>query len=185
MSPNPGPNAKATLLRKSSRILWLRTFSKYHLILCMSGVQSENLKVAVIGASRGLGLALTKLLQKDPRVGVIKAISRKPHQSADLTKVQPFVYDLSSEDLSPLCTELELFQPDKIIYCAGGGPFSRFEDAKWSAHSWAFHVTFLSAAKLAHWYMARAEASAAHQFIMVGSSIAESQGDANASSYAA
>jgi short-subunit dehydrogenase len=145
---------------------------------------ANQTKVAILGASRGLGLCLARQLQLDPEVQSILAISRKPLAEPDLSKSRPFVFDLASEDLQPLFAELELFQPNVIIYSAGGGPFAKFENSKWQSHQWAFQVTFLSVAKILHWYLARPQANIGQQFVALGSSIAESQGDSQASSYA-
>lgn len=141
------------------------------------------MNVAVIGASRGLGRSLASLLSEKSEVSEILCVSRKP-ASESLESVKHFSCDLS-KDVDDLVAELENFNPNKIFYVAGGGPYGKFESLKWSAHEWALNVTFLSAARLAHWFMARKTQALDPQFVFVGSSIAESKADANASSYAA
>jgi short-subunit dehydrogenase len=143
-----------------------------------------KVKVAVIGASRGLGKALTDHLELNSEVSEILGVSRNPDTQMLSAKLKPFAFDLS-KDLAPLLAELELFNPNRIFYLAGGGPYGRFDSQKWSAHEWSLNVTFLSAARLTHWFMSRKEQALDPQFVLIGSSIAEASADANAASYAA
>lgn len=146
---------------------------------------SQAKKVAILGASRGLGRSLVQTLESDRATGEILAVSRNPNLQESSEKVSAFGFDLASEKLDALIAELEEFRPDIVIYCAGGGPYSKFEQAKWKSHDWALQVSFLAAARLAHWFMGRKQASTADQWIWVGSAIAEAQGDPCGSSYAA
>ncbi|NQY99058.1 MAG: SDR family oxidoreductase [Bdellovibrionales bacterium] len=143
-------------------------------------------KVAILGASRGLGRAIAERLQQTESVESLLCVSRKPASGeTTLSKSEFFEFDLSKPDLSDLIQKLNAFAPDCIFYCAGGGPFSNYQQAKWSAHQWALRVSFLAAAEICHWFLGQQGASKARQMVMIGSSVAESQGDAQAASYAA
>ncbi|MCB0343411.1 MAG: SDR family oxidoreductase, partial [Bdellovibrionales bacterium] len=80
-----------------------------------------------------------------------------------------------------LLIKLNEFQPEQIIYVAGGGPFGRFHDKKWKDHEWAWQVSFLTPARLLHWAGGQKQLK---QFIVIGSSVAEDNPDPNAASYA-
>lgn len=78
--------------------------------------------------------------------------------------------------------EVQEFQPQRLIYVAGGGPFGMFHQKAWGAHEWAFHVNFLFPAFLAH---ALLQKPGIQQMIFIGSAIAESTVDPRAASYSA
>lgn len=144
----------------------------------------QNLKIAILGASRGLGLSLTRGLLKQNNIQLFLS-SRKvmtidapvrAHDTllaADFSKVQ-------EQDL--VLQKLQIFSPHIIFYVAGGGPFGPYEDKKWFDHEWAFEVTFKFAARTLHAGLAWPELK---QMIVVGSEVAESKPDAGAASYAA
>jgi short-subunit dehydrogenase len=71
---------------------------------------------------------------------------------------------------------------DKVFYVAGGGPYGAFAEREWKDHQWALEVSFLFPARLLHTFLRH---GAGAQFILVGSSVAESEGDPKAASYCA
>jgi short-subunit dehydrogenase len=86
-----------------------------------------------------------------------------------------------TKNFEALMENLRRFQADQVFYLAGGGPYGDFQNKAWKDHLWAWEVTFLSAARLLHFILAEFKGS---QMVLCGSSVAESQGDARAASYA-
>lgn len=143
-------------------------------------------RAVVIGASRGLGAALSKLLVKG---GVeVLGVARKEELLKDLAnqslgKFKPFVFDLlASDGWDSLESILSAHAPSRIYYVAGGGPYGFFKERPFHAHQWAWKVTFEAAARLCHWSLRQARSP---QMVLVGSSICEERPDPMASSYAA
>ena len=139
-------------------------------------------RIAILGASRGLGLELTQVAQK---WGEVLAISRRIEQSFALgsSGVKKLNADFSvSEGQQKALRALSEFAPTKIFYVAGGGPFGRFLEKDWSAHDWALQVTFLFPAQMVH---SLCKQYPKCQVVLVGSSVAENQGDPLAASYSA
>jgi short-subunit dehydrogenase len=141
-------------------------------------------RVAILGASRGLGAELHKVIQLDPSVDSIFVSSRKVVDAAP--KTQAFVCDFTKKDQQiNLLDALVTFRPTAILYIAGGGPFGRFEDKKWKDHEWALELGFLFPAKLLHFATSVLTLTGLTTILFVGSRIAESSPDPMAASYAA
>lgn len=146
-------------------------------------------RYAILGGSRGLGRALYEKLFFSETDAQFLLSSRKIKEASikDSTRTQILATDFSITPVPEIFLNvLSVFDPTHIIYTAGGGPYGPFEKKKWSDHQWALNVNFLFPAQLLH-----AVANAPDRFsrlknmTFVGSSIAESQPDKMASSYAA
>ena len=148
-------------------------------------VQIGVMKVAVIGASRGLGRELCLQIKDQAEVW---AVARKiaPLKELGQSMGQSFTYislDVTKErDLAALLTGLEHLHPDKIFMTVGGGPYGPFEKRDFKDHEWAMQVTYSVQARVAHWCLARPRKP---QLMVTGSSVAESQADPGAASYSA
>ncbi len=133
----------------------------------------EGERILVLGGSRGLGAALMQALEA--RKTNPMSYSRKSAVSFDFSQTEswPKIYD-----------RIRSLNPQRIIYCAGGGPYGSFQKFQWKDHSWAFKVTFEFPASLLHFLLQNGKTDL-EQLILIGSSIAESQPDPGAASYAA
>jgi NAD(P)-dependent dehydrogenase (short-subunit alcohol dehydrogenase family) len=137
-------------------------------------------KCAVLGASRGLGFHLVEALSPQ---GPVLAVSRTQGEWTEAPGFEYWACDFSrGESIHLLVERLLEFAPEQIIYVAGGGPYGPFLQQKWASHQWALQVTFLTPALLLREVGGKAWLK---QFLYVGSSVAEAQGDAYAASYAA
>ena len=139
--------------------------------------------IAILGASRGLGLELAKHLRQTEQlflaarnVESLKAEFSAPHM------VQSFDFTRDSQ-WDELFLQLKSHKVRRIIYCAGGGPYGEYEKKAWKDHMWAYHLNFLFPAFLLHACLKESELF--QQFIYVGSDICESKPDPNAASYSA
>ncbi len=139
----------------------------------------------IFGGSRGLGLSLLKLCEKETSGRFVPlSISRKrgeleanqKHFSWDLAQ-GPLFEEKFSEFKNHLGSS-----PIRILYAAGGGPYGAFSKKAFKDHQWAFELNFLSPARLLHWAL---NDDRLRQFIYVGSQVAEDKPDPMASSYAA
>lgn len=136
-------------------------------------------KIAILGASRGLGAALvTEALRAGAQV---LAIARKPSPA---TKGATFLSaDVATEFGQQQALEaLSAQVPDRVFICVGGGPFGAFAAKKWMDHLWALQVSFLFPARVVHHLWSNQSQS---QIILVGSSVAEASADPGAASYSA
>jgi short-subunit dehydrogenase len=146
-------------------------------------------RYVLLGASRGLGWAVyQELLRQAPKASFLlssrKIDARAGEVSSQTTLLKQDFSQTPVKDgfLQQLCE----FAPTHLIYLAGGGPYGNFGEKKWSDHQWALKTTFLYPAELLHHIVSeRSKWGALRQVICVGSSIAESQPDPKASSYAA
>jgi short-subunit dehydrogenase len=159
-------------------------------------------KVAVLGASRGLGLAISQYIALKNQNSQLLLISRKIKESLvqiqkktpevlgfNPSQVQSFTCDFSNpHNITPLLEELKSFSPHQIIYVSGGGPFGDFQIKNWQDHNWALQVNLLFPAELLHRVLniigAGVELEQLSQFVFVGSAIAESNADPRSASYA-
>ena len=130
-------------------------------------------KVAILGASRGLGLAISNRLSNASEKNTVFNFSRKL-SSHDFSK---------QEHWEQIIKSIFGVSPDRIFYVAGGGPYGFFEEKKWQDHEWSFKVNFLFPAFLMHSLLN--DKSTLKQIIFVGSDIAESKPDPMAASYCA
>lgn len=127
-------------------------------------------RIALLGASRGLGAAAAERVQKQLKCEVL-VISRKSSVSFDFSR---------SETWLKLISHLKEWQPTRIWYFAAGGPYGHFSDKEWKDHEWAWRVSFLCPAFLLH-----SSELVPQQWIAVGSAIAENRPDPMAGSYCA
>lgn len=143
------------------------------------------MKIAIIGASRGLGRELCLQIKDQAEVW---AVARKMAPLKELNQIMgsSFTYislDVTKDrDLTAMLAGLDQLHPDKIIMTVGGGPYGPFEKRDFKDHEWAMQVTYLVQARVAHWCLNKPRKP---QLIVVGSSIAESQADPGAASYSA
>lgn len=136
-------------------------------------------RTVIFGGSRGLGLCLVEEMESDP--SKVLMLSRKPPKQSGFCTHK--VQDLSRPDQFEESLKLiQEFQPDRAIYCAGGGPYGKFETSNWKSHQWAIQVTFLSAAWWLHELLGF---TSLQQFVLIGSSVAEASPDPMAASYCA
>lgn len=134
------------------------------------------IQVAFLGASRGLGAAVVRNWQERHPDHETLVVARRPEGEGS------FSCDFSKEnEIDRLMGHLEEDPPQRLFYFAGGGPFGDFGGKQWKDHQWALQVSLLSPLKLLHWAI---NSSKVEQFVVVGSSVAESQPDPKASSYA-
>jgi short-subunit dehydrogenase len=152
-------------------------------------------KIAILGASRGLGRALAiKTAKKDDAANLLLVARRAESLSAVAdsiqalpgTEVSALAADFSKEsDWERVLESLKSFSPHQIFYCAAGGPYGAFADKGWKDHLWAFKVSFLFPARVLHFAMQELKEAGLEQIILVGSAVAEESPDPFASSYAA
>lgn len=146
-------------------------------------------RIAILGASRGLGWALyTQLAEMNKETSFFLS-SRKIDEKLKFISNNTI---LKAQDFSKLpvgshfLKDLNKFNPTHLIYMAGGGPYGEFQTKKWSDHLWALSTTFLYPAELLHVILSHPnEWSSLQQFVCVGSAIAEDKPDPLAASYAA
>ncbi len=164
----------------------------------MSEPANRNLsskdRIAILGASRGLGWAVyQEILKQFPEIHFL-LVSRKisEHQNQVSANTDLLAQDFSKVPISPIfLSELKSFNPTRIIYVAGGGPYGVFQEKKWTDHVWALNTTMLYPAELLHailQYQFETNSlgwAKLAQITFVGSQIAESKADPMAASYAA
>jgi short-subunit dehydrogenase len=147
------------------------------------------MKIAVLGASRGLGAALVAHIHKESSESVLLLSSRRESELKSLASRLDWVVPADfakTPDQENLLKALHEFQPEKIFYVAGGGPFGNFADKDWKDHSWALEVNFNFPARLLHHSMRDDILKRSlRQMLFVGSAIAGQKPDPKASSYAA
>lgn len=150
-------------------------------------MENQIQRVAILGASRGLGWATyQKMSVQFPQTQFL-LVSRKIQNCHFENNAQALVQDFSKKPiLQDFFQALIQFKPTQIIYCAGGGPHGVFENKKWSDHEWALNVNFLYPAQLMHEVLSQAsDFQNLKSFTCIGSDIAEACPDAKASSYCA
>jgi short-subunit dehydrogenase len=136
-------------------------------------------KWVLLGASRGLGRSF---LSKAVDHAELFCLSRKVETLP--VSVQTLSVDFSNEgQWEQILSEIRRFQPQRIFYFAGGGPYGKFQDKQWKDHRWALKVSFEFPAFLLHQYLCKSESL--KQFTVIGSSVAEGNPDPQASAYCA
>jgi short-subunit dehydrogenase len=146
------------------------------------------MRIAILGASRGLGAALVKEIHIGAPESTLLLSSRKQEELKKLSRSDDWLVaaDFSkASGQSEVLTALEKFLPTHIFYVAGGGPYGRFQDKAFADHEWSFQVNFLFPAKVLHHVLRETKfQSDLRQFVVVGSAIAGQKPDPMASSYA-
>lgn len=143
------------------------------------------MKIALLGASRGLGWEVVKLSCAEHESLVVARKVESLKALSEQSEVRTFSCDLSHDsNWLGLVERLKVFKPQRIWYFAGGGPYGQFADKNWRDHQWAWHVSFLTPAFLLHQYLQQ-QFTHCEQFICVGSAVAEDQPDPKAASYCA
>lgn len=146
-------------------------------------------RIVILGASKGLGRALAEILMAQGHSLLL--FSRNRVCLEELQKKSPKVKieiaNFGAEDeASRILPHIESFQPHRIFYVAGGGPYGKFHEKEWKDHTWALRVNFEFPAKLLHGLLQQKNKfSELKQMIFVGSAVAESKPDANAAAYSA
>src|SRR5512135_1722447 len=101
-------------------------------------------KFAVIGASRGLGRAVSQALVRRQPTAVQFCVARRPAEDAGEGLVNWYRADVSQHDeRARLWGHLMEFSPTRIICCVGGGPYGQFGSRQWKDHLWAYEVSLL------------------------------------------
>jgi NAD(P)-dependent dehydrogenase (short-subunit alcohol dehydrogenase family) len=137
-------------------------------------------KVAIMGASRGLGRELVNVA-----LGAgaeVIAFSRR--RSEDFPpEVRFFAGDFAREEGQVEILERIQAEPalTRVFVLAGGGPYGDYGAHQWKDHLWAWQVSFLFPARVVHALMAGRRDV---QIVLCGSSVAEQAGDPGAASYA-
>lgn len=142
-------------------------------------------RVAILGASRGLGLELAQSLAESfGKDGRLFLSSRKVDQLLDFKQHKLCVADFTKvEDQSKILEELKSFQPEAIYYVSGGGPYGDFHEKEWKDHMWAYQLNLLFPSMLAHFALNHWQELKLNKLVFVGSSIAEDKPDPKAASY--
>jgi short-subunit dehydrogenase len=141
-------------------------------------------KVAILGASRGLGLALTQHLQHIKDVHLFLS-ARRGDTLRNHMRVVDLFYQAdftNSEQRLLLFEQLRKYSPHTIFCVAGGGPYGAFETKEMKDHMWAYELNLIFPAHLLHF--ALSTIPSVKKIVFVGSAIADSKPDANAASYA-
>lgn len=146
-------------------------------------------RIAILGASRGLGWALYQELRTQNKTTHFFLSSRKILHRKDQVETETILQpqDFSKAPVDELFLKsLEQFAPTRLVYVAGGGPYGEFQKKNWSDHMWALTTSFLYPAELLHTILSNSKKwPHLKQIVFVGSEIAEFRPDQNASSYAA
>lgn len=153
----------------------------------------QNERIAILGASRGLGLELLKKILEKTRANLwvssrkIGILNDNEYLREFQDRIESISLDYSKpSDVDKLIECLLLYKPTRLFYCAGGGPFGLYSDKPWHSHTWAFNLNLLVPAQLLHTILKNKENhfETLKQVIFIGSSIAENAPDPGASSYA-
>lgn len=167
----------------------------------MSVRNAMEFRVAILGASRGLGQALAEECVRRTEVKSFFLASRKKEKLEQLLKHlkgtsshavsgQIEITDAAQWEQNPnffssFYEQLHKFDPTHVIVCWGGGPFGAYSEKDWKDHQWAWNVNFLSHARLLWQLLRDQNRTNLLQFVAVGSQIAEEKPDVGATSYVA
>ncbi|MCB9025740.1 MAG: SDR family oxidoreductase [Bdellovibrionaceae bacterium] len=142
------------------------------------------MRIALLGASRGLGYEVAKLSLNFNEL-LLSSRKLEPLQTLveDKKNTELYSCDFSlNSAVLDLVKKIKQFQPHRIWYFAGGGPFGNFGEKNWQDHQWAWQVSFLTPALLLHSFL-KENFLECEQIVFVGSSVAEDQADPKAASY--
>jgi short-subunit dehydrogenase len=133
----------------------------------------KNESILILGGSRGLGHSLHKGLTALHIPSENR--SRKTKPAFDFSK---------PESWNSILEQMITFNPSRIIYCAGGGPFGPYSRFDWKDHQWSLRVNFEFPAFLILNLLKNPPINL-KQLVFIGSQVAESKADPGAASYAA
>ncbi len=145
-------------------------------------------RALVIGASRGLGKAISQLLPLEcDQLSLLTLVSRK---SSLVThsgiSIESYNLDMSNvEDQIAVSMNIKDKKYDLLFYVAGGGPHGEYAKKEWKNHQWSLQVNLVAPMGAVHTWLNSREKSSKGKFILIGSHIAERAPDPLASSYAA
>jgi len=122
-------------------------------------------RTLILGGSRGLGKALID------RIPDSLSVSRASGESIDLSKVDASVQVLKT---------ISSFQPDRIIYVAGGGPHGAFFEKSMKSHTWAYNVNMFTPIQILYGLI---DQNYEGDFVYIGSAIAERSKSVQSLSY--
>jgi len=140
-------------------------------------------RIAIFGASRGLGAALAGQWIEQKR-GPCWLTARNIAKSVFVghNLVTTYSCDLAKpESFLSVADQMLQFQPHRIVYAAGGGPYGLFEEKNWNDHLWALELNLLRPMQLIHFALQNLKNT--QQVVLIGSAIAEAQEDPLATSY--
>lgn len=145
----------------------------------------------LLGASRGLGKTFAIEAAQKYKTELCLHLSARTQNALENVKrdVETFsteckikVCDFTNADKSSdALAELEEWQPHRIFYFAGGGPYGLYEKKEWKDHFWCYRLNLLFPAQLLH---ASMKWQSVVQWVVIGSEVAEAKPDPLASSYA-
>lgn len=139
-------------------------------------------RIAILGASRGLGLALSLKLATEGHELFLS--SRKIMDHALAKDHQVKAADFTNEAVhQELLVSIKNFNPHRVFYIAGGGPYGSFASKQWKDHIWAYNLNLIFPAKLTHFLLETQSTICLKQIVLVGSAIAEDSADPMAASY--
>ncbi len=154
----------------------------------------KNQRWLLLGCSRGLGKSFSQLLLDTYPELFTKNVflaSRKTdlfikNFTANAKEMQEQHFLKMDFAKTPQWTtyfkQIKKINPDRIVYFAGGGPFSDFNERKWKDHFWSLKVNFLFPMAL---ITESKNISNLKQMTFIGSAVAESNPDPKAASYSA
>lgn len=140
----------------------------------------------LMGASSGLGFSFAEIVAKEKKADSLFLMSRRSSaiEISDQVNLSKMDFDFSVKEVWPEVTHQFLkFDPTRIFYFAGGGPFGEFATKSWKDHEWALRVSYEAPAFFLH--QAMTLLPNLKQFVLVGSAIADSKVDPMAASYSA
>lgn len=146
-------------------------------------------RVAILGASRGLGRCFVQEARKGWPEAYFFLASRKKNKLDELKNSSAEILSVDftkDKDQDALFKALFEFDPTRVFYIAGGGPHGPYHTKTWKDHQWALELGLLFPARLVHELLRWAEVPRnLRQAVFVGSQVAEDLPDPMASSYAA
>lgn len=143
-----------------------------------------SMKIVILGSSRGLGKELFLKLRAVHAHASFLLVSRKIHllETHQSEFVEIFQADFT-KDVTELFEKIKEFAPTHIICNAGGGVHGNYLNKNWKDHLWTLQLNLIFPMSLAHFCWNQIETL--QQLIFIGSSVAESGPDPEASSYCA
>ena len=146
-------------------------------------------KFILLGASRGLGWeTYLQLAANRPSAEFLLSSRKISGRAAEVSERTVLLeQDFSKSPVNAdFIRRIQQFKGECLIYFAGGGPYGSFQSKKWSDHQWALQTSFLYPAELTHHILAnKNQWPDLKKLVIIGSSIAEAQGDPMAASYSA